>query len=25
VTRCALSIGRFRMQKWRAIRVATPA
>jgi len=25
VTRCALSIGRFRMQKWRAIRVAMPA
>jgi MATE family, multidrug efflux pump len=25
VTRCALSIGRFRMQKWRGIRVAIPA
>ena len=25
VTRCALSVGRFRQQKWRAIRVAMPA
>jgi putative MATE family efflux protein len=25
VTRCALSIGRFRLQKWRGIRVAMPA
>jgi putative MATE family efflux protein len=25
VTRCALSVGRFRMQKWRGIRVAIPA